>query len=175
MIDLVTFVSAVLFLATGYIPGGNSECATGTVVAISEEMAVVEITDHPLISDIRFPFENTLMDPNDVVVGDQVNLTYVRKLVPADVGVTDVGSWCLTRKYLDGTVVSMDENQVVVRPLPEDPLAGQVETLRFLRNNRDLQRDIGVQPGDVVGISYVRDVIPGNPPQIEAVSWGEDK
>ena len=105
-------------------------------MAISEEMAVVEITDHPLISDIRFPFENTLMDPNDVVVGDQVNLTYVRKLVPADVGVTDVGSWCLTRKYLDGTVVSMDENQVVVRPLPEDPLAGQVETLRFLRNNR---------------------------------------
>ena len=169
MIDLVTFVSAVLFLATGYIPGGNSECATGTVVAISEEMAVVEITDHPLISDIRFPFENTLMDPNDVVVGDQVNLTYVRKLVPADVGETDVGSWCLTRKYLDGTVVSMDENQVVVRPLPGDPLAGQVETLRFLRNNRDLQRDIGVQPGDVVGISYVRDVIPGNPPQIEEI------
>ena len=91
MMDLVTFVSAVLFLATGYIPGGDhAECATGTVVAISEEMAVVEITDHPLISDIRFPFENTLMDPNDVVVGDQVNLTYVRKLVPADLGETDV-------------------------------------------------------------------------------------
>lgn len=173
MIDLVTFVSAVLFLSTGYVSGGSPvECATGTVVAISEEAAVVEIAEHPLISDIRFSFENTLMDPNDAVVGDEVNLTYVRKLVPADLGETDVGSWCLTRKYLDGIVVSMDENQVVVRPLPEDPLAGQVEMLRFLRNNRDLQRDIGVQPGDVVGVAYVRDVIPGNPPQIEAVSWG---
>lgn len=98
MIDLATFFSAVLFLAAGYIPGeDHAECATGTVVAISEETAVVEIAEHPLISNIRFSFENSTMDPNEAVVGDQVNLTYVHNLVPADVGETDVGSWCLTR------------------------------------------------------------------------------
>ena len=35
-----------------------------------------------------------------------------------------------------------------------------------------MKRDIGVHVGDPVSVTYVRDVIPGNPPQIEAKNWG---
>ena len=74
-------------------------------------------------------------------------------------------------KDFRGTVVEVSGDRVV-GAVPEDPLAGQVEELMFLRNNRDLKRDIGVPVGDPVSVTYVRDVIPGEPPRIEAKDWG---
>ena len=93
-------------------------------------------------------------------------------LLPDSVGDTDVRSWGVAKKEMNGILLSLDESQVVVQPMPDDPLAGQVEELMFLRNNEDLKRDIGVSVGDSVSVTYVRDVIPGNPPQIEAKNWG---
>lgn len=161
--------------APWYDVAGGELGARGTVVSISGDTVVVEIEENPLdpeVSQVKFSLDQNKLDPTEAGVGDEVVLIFLDELIPADVGNLDVRSWGLVQHELDAYVVSMDENQVVVRPMPGDPLAGQVEQLLFFRNNRDLQRDIGVQPGDAVSISYVRDVIPGDQPQIEAVSWG---
>ena len=115
---------------------------------------------------------NKLSNYDGAVAGDSVVITYMGPLLPDSVGDTDVRSWGVAKKEMDGILLSLDENQVVVQPMPDDPLAGQVEELMFLRNNEDLKRDIGVHVGDPVSVTYVRDVIPGNPPQIEAKNWG---
>lgn len=145
----------------------------GTVVEVSGDRVVVAVPDNVLVHQISFSLErNKLSNYDGAVAGDSVVITYMGQLLPDSVGDTDVRSWALVSKDMDGILLSLDENQVVVQPMPDDPLAGQVEKLMFLRNNRDLKRDIGVSVGDSVSVTYVRDVIPGNPPRIEAKDWG---
>lgn len=144
----------------------------GTVVEVSGDRVVVAVPEDPLVRQMAFSLEANRPDDSGVVVGDSVTILYAGPLLPDFVGDTDVRCWGLVRKEMDGILLSLDENQVVVQPMPEDPLAGQVEELMFLRNNRDLKRDIGVPVGDPVSVTYVRDVIPGEPPRIEAKDWG---
>lgn len=145
----------------------------GTVVEVSGDRVVVAVPDNVLVHQISFSLErNKLSNYDGAVAGDRVVITYMGQLLPDSIGDTDVRGWGLVKKEMNGILLSLDENQVVVQPMTDDPLAGQVEELMFLRNNRDLKRDIGVHVGDPVSVTYVRDVIPGNPPQIEAKDWG---
>lgn len=145
----------------------------GTVVEVSGDRVVVAVPDNVLVHQISFSLErNKLSNYDGAVAGDRVVITYMGQLLPDSIGDTDVRGWGLVKKEMNGILLSLDENQVVVQPMPDDPLAGQVEKLMFLRNNRDLKRDIGVSVGDSVSVTYVRDVIPGNPPWIEAKDWG---
>lgn len=145
----------------------------GTVVEVSGDRVVVAVPDNLLVRQMAFSLErNKLSNYDGAVAGDSVVITYMGPLLPDSVGDTDVRSWGVDKKEMNGILLSLDESQVVVQPMPDDPLAGQVEELMFLRNNEDLKRDIGVSVGDSVSVTYVRDVIPGNPPQIEAKNWG---
>lgn len=145
----------------------------GTVVEVSGDRVVVAVPDNVLVHQISFSLErNKLSNYDGAVAGDRVVITYMGQLLPDSIGDTDVRGWGLVKKEMNGILLSLDENQVVVQPMTDDPLAGQVEELMFLRNNEDLKRDIGVHVGDPVSVTYVRDVIPGNPPQIEAKDWG---
>lgn len=145
----------------------------GTVIEVSGDRVVVAVPDNLLVRQMAFSLErNKLSNYDGAVAGDSVVITYMGPLLPDSVGDTDVRSWGVAKKEMNGILLSLDESQVVVQPMPDDPLAGQVEELMFLRNNEDLKRDIGVHVGDPVSVTYVRDVIPGNPPQIEAKNWG---
>lgn len=145
----------------------------GTVVEVSGDRVVVAVPDNLLVSQMAFSLErNKMRNYEGIVAGDSVVIVYMGQLLPDTIGDSDVRSWGLTSKEMNGILLSLDENQVVVQPMPDDPLAGQVEELMFLRNNEDLKRDIGVRVGDPISVTYVRDVIPGNPPQIEAKNWG---
>lgn len=159
---------------------GDEYCVTGTIAECSEERVAVEVTRMTDVNDttdvsgtrVTFPLSETGVPPIDgAVVGDVVEVIYRGKLTPADKGDLNALGFNLATKELRATLQAFEPDYLLVSPLESDPLAQETEVIK-VQIDRDAPLKVrGADKGDTLLIPYVRELVPGSPPQVEAIDW----
>ena len=144
---------------------GEEQGFAGEVLQISDaEVLVSVLPNDPLraqATQVAFPLEAT--------VGDTVTVVYLGPVTPGEPATVDARECGLLQKEFCGVIDRIGEGTAVIEPLATEEIAQEAQQLSI-----SLQQvgDKGFQVGDVVSVTYVRGVVPGSIPQVDARDWG---
>ena len=144
-----------------------------TVLEISESSAMVcplEGEDELESSD-KIIFGIADLEKLDVTVGSIINITYTGEIMesyPAQIKAT---KWEIVKReaghFFVGTVLEINENSVLVKPISGDNISG-IDKVAF---NTDNLPKIDIKVGSKIKVTYNGQVMYSYPAQINALSW----
>lgn len=155
---------------------GDETILKGTILERQGDQVVVDLTEGPVLEEVSFSLKENELDDFDLAAGDRIVLICEGEVHPSSSGTISPKGLGLAEESFHATLLSLDEEQAVVAPLPDEPLAQQAEEIAFPLTSlygASLQREFSV--GDEVSITYVRDLIPGDPPQLAVIDWGRSE
>ena len=164
----VLLFALTLCMAAGLCSCGNETYFEGTIVEITDETVTVTPfeTDRIYAQAAEIIFDLPPDGPQDCTVGEEVGVMFQGKLgrgIPAKV---DVIGWGPVDRSLTATILEIDGDTFLVAPQPGEPLAEETDVIRF-DDPYPAYTDGQLKPGDVISITYVRDLIPGDPPSLD--------
>lgn len=166
------FLGALCLLSgcRGDVTDGGEINLTGTLLRLEDSIATMEVwqEDDRLLWN-TLSFSTADLDKEGIfvpAVGDEICVTYVGSL--EDPGEGRVVSWSILTDAVDGILLAVNEGTVAMEP--QD--AALLQVYGDIQFSMEYLDDKGFQPGDVVEVTYIRDIQPGPPAQIIAVDWG---
>ena len=153
---------------------GEEEGFAGEVLQISDAEVLVSVLPNDSLraqaTQVAFPLDAIGGRENlEATVGDTVTVVYLGPVPPGEPATVDARECGLLQKEFCGVIDRIGAGTAVIEPLATEEIAQEAGQLSI-----SLQQvgDKGFQVGDVVSVTYVRGVVPGSIPQVDARDWG---